>query len=727
MNIGVMTPFLDGHLYGGILLQLNSLAVQNGHRLIVVNTPHKVHQYGKALATSYVDGWITIEDEPNEHILHTWAELNLPAVGINHSSQKYPCVDFDPVRGVTQAIEHLIEHGHTRIAFIGNLGNAVTRKRLQTYQATLAQNGIPFDPELVEDIGILAQNGGYRAAERIIRGVWKPTAVIASDLCAIAIAERLHEAGIPIPEKLALIGWDGMPQLESTNPPISTLHTPVKEMAEQAYHTLLQLIDGKSVAVQQTIFPTELTRRESCGCSAPDSNLQERLSKMLYAFNRLSAANNMNHQIMIYLAHGETEKLKNFSWLNNSFYTWGCLGHLENRDGAVTLRVPHFYSTSESPIHEEIVCHPNEFPPMHLISDDAYPSKDYVLTLLPISEENLDWGVMALIQKVDESFIYFKSHTITYFVNRFHKSIERTDLLHRLQHANHMLETISSATTDVTFDWSIEDRTIQWSHKASVLFGTLPVDKEERFWAQLHPEDRPLVIKAMGEHLESDKSFRIECRLKQPNDQYLWVEWNGQITKGKGQQPIRMIGSLRDISERKSAEEQISYLAYHDVLTGLPNRAFVYDYLPKQLELAASEGRSLGIMLLDLDQFKAVNDQYGHEAGDELLKFIANQMTHAVGSSGTVVRLAGDEFVVILEQIESLDQVSRLCESILTNVRNPFHYKSTSFRISASLGVSLFPQDGSSLDELVKKADSAMYLVKAGGKDQYSFYSGARA
>jgi diguanylate cyclase (GGDEF)-like protein/PAS domain S-box-containing protein len=726
MNIGVMTPFLDGHLYGGILLHLNQLASQHGHRLIVVSTPHKVHQYAKALASSFVSGWITIENQPNEHVLQTWAEMKLPVVGINHSSQQYPCVDFDPERGIIQAIEHLIEHGHTKIAFIGNLGNAVTRKRLQTYQAALERNGLDFDPGLVDDIGILAQNGGYRAADRILRGEWQPTAVIASDLCAMAIAERLHEAGLRIPSQLALIGWDGMPQLESANPPITSLHTPVKEMAEQAFHTLLQLIDQKTVAVQQTIFPTELTYRESCGCTTSGSDPQGQLSKIMYAFNRLSVANNINHQIMVYLAHGESEKLKNFSWLNNSLYSWGCLGYWEEPEHSESdnhLKVSHFYSAGHHSLHEEIYCHPNDFPPIHFIPEDAYPSKDYVLTLLPISEEHLDWGVMALLQKIDESFLYFKSHTITYFVNRFHKAIERTDLFHRLQHANHMLETISNATTDVTFDWSIQDRTIQWSHRASVLFGTSPVDTEERFWAQLHPEDRPYVLKALGEHIENGSIFRVECRLKQPDDQYLWVEWNGQISKGKDQQPLRMIGSLRDISERKNAEEQISYLAYHDVLTGLHNRAFIYEYLPKQLSLAASEDRMLGIVLVDLDQFKTVNDKYGHEAGDELLKFVANQMTDAVGSYGTVVRLAGDEFIVILEHVGDIGQVSRVCEKLLSHVRKQFVYRTKSFQISASLGVSLFPKDGLTLDELMKNADSAMYQVKAGGKDRYSFYS----
>jgi diguanylate cyclase (GGDEF)-like protein/PAS domain S-box-containing protein len=724
MNIGIMTPFLDGHLFGGILYHINQLAKSLGHQVIAVKTPYRVNQYDKPLATKHVDGWIVTQTEPHELVRLEWNRLGKPMVGVMHQSALYPCVDFDPCQGISLSMEHLIQKGRTRIAFIGNLNNSTTQQRYQAYQDALRLHGISFDPSLVDDIGQWSQSGGYLAADRFIQGDWRPDAVISSGLCAMAIAERLTESGVVVTDELQIISWDGLPQLADCVPPISDAEASIQEIAECSLGLLLDLIAKKEAPPPLTIVPSKLTIRGSCGSPADETDMAEPNTKLFNAFNRLSIANNINHRIMLHLGKGAADKLKSLSWLDSSIYSWGCLGYWKKSQAQLHdpyIQVENYYTPFSSQPSEEFEGQASEYPPIHLIPESAYLNKDYILTLLPSFGDGKEYGVMALVQKIDESGLYFKSHTTTTFLNGLCLALDRAEFFDQVQHSKHMMETISNATTDVTFEWSLQNKTIQWSQRAYDILGTAE-PSEDWLLGIIHPEDRPGVLTAVHEHIDYGTMFRVECRLKHLSGEYLWVEWNGQVMRDPENRPLRMIGSLRNISERKLAEQQVGYLAYHDVLTGLRNRAFMYEYLPKQLNQAASKGAYLGIVLLDLDKFKDVNDIYGHEAGDELLKYIAMQLQQAVGSEGTVVRLAGDEFIVIVERMQSREHISQICESILHNMRNSFFYKHAKIDISGSIGISLYPEHGSTMDELIKNADNAMYQVKAGGRDRYMFY-----
>ena len=200
----------------------------------------------------------------------------------------------------------------------------------------------------------------------------------------------------------------------------------------------------------------------------------------------------------------------------------------------------------------------------------------------------------------------------------------------------------------------------------------------------------------------------------------------------KGTQAIAMV---RDITERKLAEEQIAYLAYHDSLTGLPNTRLFKDRLSQGVEQARRNDKMMAVLFLDLDRFKLINDTMGHDVGDQLLQVIAERLMEAVrrtdaiamntiaAMSTSVARLGGDEFTIMLEDISGTQAVSRICERLIEQVSRPLELRGQEVYTSVSIGIAIYPHDGDSVDVLLKNADVAMYHAKAHGRNNYQFFT----
>jgi len=183
---------------------------------------------------------------------------------------------------------------------------------------------------------------------------------------------------------------------------------------------------------------------------------------------------------------------------------------------------------------------------------------------------------------------------------------------------------------------------------------------------------------------------------------------------------VATIGVHRDITERKASEERIKYMASHDSLTNLPNRALFTDKLVAALKIA-NENSLLAVMFIDLDGFKNVNDTFGHETGDELLKQVSGRLLSCVRRSDIVGRLGGDEFVILLFEITHKKIVSIIAQNILDSLSKPFFINKNKATIGASIGISLYPEHGKTSNELLKQADKMMYHVKKQGKNNYAF------
>jgi diguanylate cyclase (GGDEF)-like protein/PAS domain S-box-containing protein len=178
----------------------------------------------------------------------------------------------------------------------------------------------------------------------------------------------------------------------------------------------------------------------------------------------------------------------------------------------------------------------------------------------------------------------------------------------------------------------------------------------------------------------------------------------------------------RDITERKRIEEAIRHLAYHDVLTGLPNRMLFTDRLVLAIAQAKRHQRTMAVMMLDLDGFKTINDTYGHHIGDQLLQGVGDRLSRTLREGDTLARLGGDEFMILLPVIKEAANSSQIADKILSAFREPFICEGNELFTSTSMGIAVYPGDGDDMDALMKHADTAMYRAKGMGRNRHCLY-----
>ena len=179
---------------------------------------------------------------------------------------------------------------------------------------------------------------------------------------------------------------------------------------------------------------------------------------------------------------------------------------------------------------------------------------------------------------------------------------------------------------------------------------------------------------------------------------------------------VNYVGLFFDITERRKAEERIHHLAHHDYLTGLPNRLLLVERATQALALARRYQRRMAIIFIDLDRFKPINDEHGHDAGDAVLRAVAQRLSALVRQSDTVCRQGGDEFVILLPEFSDLDSLAQLAHKLRQAIEEPCEFEGQQLTVSGSVGIATFPENGDTVDTIIQSADSAMYRAKADGK-----------
>lgn len=197
------------------------------------------------------------------------------------------------------------------------------------------------------------------------------------------------------------------------------------------------------------------------------------------------------------------------------------------------------------------------------------------------------------------------------------------------------------------------------------------------------------------------------------------------LTRSIGGDTENYIIIFSDISERKHSRQQLDFLAHHDSLTGLPNRALLNDRLEMAVTIARRQHELLAVLFIDLDRFKNINDSLGHEAGDNILKEAATRLSSVIRMGDTVSRLGGDEFVVLFPNIKNASNVADLAIKLCAVLREPYLIDGMSMHITPSVGIAMYPNDGDTANALIKNADAAMYLAKEKGRNNYQFYTPA--
>jgi len=222
--------------------------------------------------------------------------------------------------------------------------------------------------------------------------------------------------------------------------------------------------------------------------------------------------------------------------------------------------------------------------------------------------------------------------------------------------------------------------------------------------------------------LEREGRWRGELWNRRRDGEPFLAWLNIVMVPGLDAKPERYVSVFHDITELRRNEERIQHLAFHDALTGLPNRALLHDRLEHAIAAARRDKELLGVMFIDLDRFKAVNDSFGHHSGNALLKELATRLRESVRASDTVARMGGDEFVVLLRGVEATSSCGLVAQTIISRLSMPVTIDGHAMQVGASIGIACFPNDGEGLVDLMKHADAAMYSAKDGGRGTYRFF-----
>jgi diguanylate cyclase (GGDEF)-like protein/PAS domain S-box-containing protein len=296
---------------------------------------------------------------------------------------------------------------------------------------------------------------------------------------------------------------------------------------------------------------------------------------------------------------------------------------------------------------------------------------------------------------------------------------------------------IAENTEDFFAVLDLEGRRLYNSPSYSRLFGDPESLKGTDSFANIHPEDREQVKRIFKETVQTGNSLRAEFRFLLADGSIRHMESHGGLIKNSQGQPLRVVVVSRDITERKQAEEQIRNLAFYDTLTQLPNRRMLDDRLNQAMAASKRSGRYGALMFLDMDNFKPLNDLYGHGAGDLLLKEVAHRISSCVRGMDTVARFGGDEFVVMLSELDtdkqsSIAQAGIVAEKIRAILAQPYVLvlqqeddteTTVEHHCTSSIGVVMFISYEDKPADLLKRADMAMYQAKESGRNQVCFFN----
>lgn len=308
-------------------------------------------------------------------------------------------------------------------------------------------------------------------------------------------------------------------------------------------------------------------------------------------------------------------------------------------------------------------------------------------------------------------------------------AIERTQHLQALRDSEQHYRLLADNVSDVIWTMTPTGRFTYISPSLERLCGyTVAEAMSRRFSEMLTQESAAVASSAFSQLHEALASgqelpvFHRELEQRCKDGRTVWTEVATSGMFDSQGQLIGIIGISRDISERKRAEQRLAHLARYDQLTELPNRTLFSDRISQALSSARREATVFAVMFIDLDRFKPINDQHGHELGDRLLRSAARRMLESVRDSDTVARVGGDEFVVLLRNVQDASNALMVANKIRRELGREFLVDGLSLQISSSIGIAMYPQHGESETVLTRNADAAMYQAKRAGRDRVTLF-----
>ncbi len=348
------------------------------------------------------------------------------------------------------------------------------------------------------------------------------------------------------------------------------------------------------------------------------------------------------------------------------------------------------------------------------------PSVDWLG--VPLKRGDRTFGVLA-VQSYREDARYTDQdrEVLTFVSQHVAAAIDRRQAADRLRESEARFRTLAeTAPCAITIDQSGECRYANAA--AGAISGFSPRELLRMNLAELvHPDHQDMVRERAARASEDSLPTHHEFKIVRKDGQERWLDFCASTIEYGGKSAT--LGAAFDITDRRRADEQIRNLAYHDPLTGLPNRLLFRDRLRLAVAQAHRASQKLAVLFLDLDRFKVINDSLGHGLGDRVLQTVSARLQASVREGDTVARVGGDEFILILPGVQRPLQVARVAEKICEALKEPFVLEGHELFVTTSMGISVYPDDGEDAETLIKNADAAMYRAKEHGRNRYQLYT----
>jgi len=634
LHVGVLSPFVGGDYYGAIIAGVNAAASADGGRVIACQTldpgSHGAdysgvpdHRY--ALAWRHFDAVVVLPGAVDSACVRRMQLDGKHVVLVSHSFPDVvaPAVSADNRAGVQEAVEHLVEHGHRRIAFGGMISVSDIRERYEGYRDGLRACGLEPDPDLFHPAPDNHETGGVVVAEELLaalgpEGELPATAlVLGTDRNAIGLMARLVRAGRQLPADLAVVGFDDIADGWYVDPSLTSVHQPLALIGTAAYQRAQSLAEGARVTGRVELVPTRLVRRGSCGCPQDGLRISDEQARSQFEDNAfLQMTLNTQYELGIELLRTHERDPRAMAWLSRTPALAGCLGmwpqapeidlddeapgsgpvDRDDPDPAIEI-VGGFRADGEQPAGVGRIVPVSAFPPDALF-EVADGSAGEIVFVVPVRSRERDWGILAAVGRIQDS----------------------------TPPGREMM-----------------------NHSGSLLAVALDHDTV-----------------------------------------------------------------LRSLQEQK---ERLRRAALYDHLTGLPNRTLFLDRLAQAgHRLARRPDRQFALLFLDLDGFKAINDTLGHAAGDAVLVEVARRITSVLRRTDTAARLGGDEFVVLIDGLARPEEADIAADRIRDVITRPMTVSDEQIGVGVSIGVSRSEDGPPDAEDLLRRADAAMYVVKTASR-----------
>lgn len=285
---------------------------------------------------------------------------------------------------------------------------------------------------------------------------------------------------------------------------------------------------------------------------------------------------------------------------------------------------------------------------------------------------------------------------------------------------------VAESTMDIIWEGDLINQKRYFSEKLYDIIGysTLEMGPFKAWFDIIHPEDIIMVKRLIKKQIDEKTAVAcFEYRVKSKDEGYKWLRSNTKCEFDENGTATSVFGAFTDITNLKNQQEKINNLAYYDSVTGLPNRSKLRDILTEEIQKCVISKNKFAMFFIDLDNFKFINDSYGHTAGDKLLLHVGKRLNEIKDKNIIAFRLGGDEFVILIKSTKGKETVELYAKTLLASLANPIFINDNIFCITHSSGIVFYPDDGTSFDELLKNADTAMYKSKASGKNTHTFYS----